>query len=86
MSIYFQPLINFGPYPSKGSIFLADPTFWFDKVKVLERDKTPQIVRVKDIPKRVINDNSIITRGKSMKQPERPSFLKLISRSFLKVL
>ena len=54
MSKYFQPLINFGPYPTKGSTFLADPTFWFDRVKVLERDKTPQIVRVKDIPKRVI--------------------------------
>ena len=58
MSKYFQPLINFGPYPTKGSTFLADPTFWFDRVKVLERDKTPQIVRVKDIPKRVIKEIS----------------------------
>ena len=59
MSKYFQPLINFGPYPTKGSTFLADPTYWFDRVKVLERDKTPRIVRVKDIPKRVIKEKKI---------------------------
>ena len=58
MPKYFQPLINFGPNPIKGSTFLADPNFWFDRVKVLERDKKPQIVRAKDIPKRVIQDIS----------------------------
>ena len=58
MSKYFQPLINFGPNPIKGSTLLADPNFWFDRVKVLERDKNPQIVRAKDIPKRVIQDIS----------------------------
>ena len=58
MSKYFQPLINFGPNPFKGSIFLADPNFWFDRVKVMERDKKTKILRVKDIPKRVIKEIS----------------------------
>ena len=58
MSKYFQPLINFGPNPIKGSTFLADPNFWFDRVRVLQRDKNPQIVRVKDVPKRVIKQIS----------------------------
>jgi len=58
LSKYFQPLINFGPNPFKGSIFLADPNFWFDRVKVMERDKKTKILRVKDIPKRVIKEIS----------------------------
>ncbi len=58
MSKYFQPLINFGPNPLKGSIFLADPNFWFDRVKVMEREKKTKILRVKDIPKRVIKEIS----------------------------
>ena len=58
MSKYFQPLINFGPNPIKGSSFLADPNFWFDRVKVLQREKNPQVVGVKDIPKRVIKEIS----------------------------
>lgn len=58
MSKYFQPLINFGPNPIKGSTFLADPNFWFDRVKVLQREKNPQVVGVKDIPKRVIKEIS----------------------------
>ena len=58
MSKYFQPLINFGPNPINGSTFLADPSFWYDRVKVLQRDKKSQIVSVKDIPKRVIKEIS----------------------------
>ena len=58
MSKYFQPLINFGPNALNGSIFLADPNFWFDRVKVMERDKKTKILGVKDIPKRVIKEIS----------------------------
>ena len=41
MTKYFQPIINFGPDPIKGSLFLSDRNFWFDKVKVLQRGRKP---------------------------------------------
>ena len=58
MSKYFQPLINFGHYPTKDCSFLADSIFWFDRVKVFQRDKRPRIVSHKDIPKKVIKEIS----------------------------
>ena len=56
MTKYFQPIINFGPYPTKGSLFLSDRNFWFDKVKVLQRGRKPFIINSNDVPKTVIKD------------------------------
>ena len=56
MTKYFQPIINFGPDPIKGSLFLSDRNFWFDKVKVLQRGRKPFIINSNDVPKTVIKD------------------------------
>ena len=56
MTKYFQPIINFGPDPIKGSLFLSDRNFWFDKVKVLQRGRKPFIINSNDVPKKVIKD------------------------------
>ena len=58
MSKYFQPFINFGPDAVKGSNFLSDSNFWFDKARVIQRNKTPVIVNSKDIPKMMIKEIS----------------------------
>ena len=58
MTKYFQPLINFGPEATKGSLFLSDRNFWFDKVKVIQRGRKPFIINSNDVPKTVIKDIS----------------------------
>ena len=59
MTKYFQPIINFGPEPIKGSLFLSDRNFWFDKVKVLQRGRKPFIINSNNVPKKVIKDNAL---------------------------
>ena len=54
MTKYFQPIINFGPDPIKGSLFLSDRNFWFDKVKVLQRGRKPFIINSNDVLKKLL--------------------------------
>ncbi|SHE97777.1 dihydropteroate synthase [Ruegeria intermedia] len=85
MTRYYRPLVQHGPVRPDGALPLAGQSLWFTHAECLQRDATPRVVAVADIPEtwldRLTQPRAAIA-GLDMTQPQIMGILNATPDSF----